>query len=127
MYTVEDLGTLIESAGLGTIGKDLFLYHSPAEVENCIIVFPSNEPAAIDAELPFYRKARFQLIVRNVRYQDGLDVSKALSDALTFTEKETTQMKIKRCRPLYEVRIYRRSEAGVIEFSVTYELIYVLK
>ena len=127
MYEVEDIGTLIENAGLGTIGNDLFLYHSPAEVENCIIVYPSNDPPPIDGELFYYRRGKFQTIVRNTRYQSGLDLSKALSDALTLTNIETDKMKIKRCRPLYEVRVYRRSEAGPIEFSVTFEIIFVTK
>lgn len=127
MYEIEDIGTLIESAGLGSLGSDLFLYHSPAEIENCIIVYPSNDPPAIDGELFYYRKGKFQTIVRNTRYQDGMDLSKALSDALTFENTETEKMKIKRCRPLYEVRVYRRAESGVIEFSVTFEIVFVTK
>jgi hypothetical protein len=36
-------------------------------------------------------------------------------------------MTIKECRPLYQVRVYRRSDSGAIEFSVTYQVTYVQK
>lgn len=127
MYEVEDLATLIETAGLGTVGTDIYVYHSPSEAQNCIIVYPSNDPPSVDPETPFYVRGKFQVIVRNRVYQDGITLSKQIADALTLYNTDTTQMTIQRLRPLHQVRVYRRSQSGLIEFSVTYQIIYVQK
>jgi hypothetical protein len=128
MYEIEDIGSIIQDAALGTVGTDIFLYHAPAETK-CpyIIVYPSNDPPVIDPERPYYLKGKFQTIVRANSYQEGIALSKSLSDALTFFNVETIQMTIKECRPLYQVRVYRRSDSGAIEFSVTYQVTYVQK
>lgn len=128
MYEVEDIGTIIEGAGLGTIGTDIFLYHVDADAVNpCVIVYPANDPPALDPERPFYLKGKFQTIVRANTYQEGITLSRQLSDALNIHNVETTQMTIKECRPLYQVRVYRRADSGLIEFSVTYLITYVQK
>jgi hypothetical protein len=127
MYEHEDITNLLENAGLGTAGTDIFAYHSPPDVSNCIIVYPSNDPPAIDPERPFYMKAKFQVIVRNSDYRAGLEKCKLAQAALTFNETETGQMKVKQCRPLYQARVYRRSGSGELEFSITFQVIYVQK
>lgn len=127
MYEVEDIGTLLENAGVGTVGEDIFLYHAPAEEGNCVIIYPSNDPPAIDPERPFYMKGKFQVIVRNHTYQDGIALSKTISQALNGYNIDTPLMTIREIRPLYQVRVYRRSLSGEIEFSVTYQIIYVQK
>lgn len=129
MYEVEDIGTLIENAGLGTVGTDVFLYSAPADNVSMpfTIVYPSNDPPIIDPERPFYLRGKFQTIVRANDYQSGIALAHALSNALTIFNQETPLMKIKECRPLYQVRVYRRSDSGAIEFSVTYKITYVQK
>jgi hypothetical protein len=128
VYEVEDIATIIEQAGLGTSGTDIFLYHVDADaVMPCIIVYPSNDPPSIDPERPYYLRGKFQTIVRASTYQVGIEISKQLSAALTFFNKETSLMSIKECRPLYQVRVYRRADSGAIEFSVTYQVTYVQK
>ena len=129
MYEVEDIGTLIENAGLGTVGTDIFLYSAPPDPAALpiIIVYPSNDPPAIDPERPYYLRGKFQTIVRANDYQTGIALSKSLGSALTFFNTETSLMKIKECRPLYQVRVFRRSDSGAIEFSVTYKITYVQK
>jgi hypothetical protein len=127
MYEVEDIVTLIEQAGAGTAAIDIFAYSAPADAKACIIVYPSNDPPAINPETPFYMKGRFQVIIRHYDYATGMELSKTISNALTFYNTETTLMTIKECRPLYQVRVYRRSGSGEIEFSVTYQITYVQK
>jgi hypothetical protein len=127
MYEHADILTVLENAGLGTIGTDIFAYHSPPEVKACLIVYPSNDPPIIDPERPFYLRGKFQVIIRNPDYVTGLDLCKQVQAALSFDETETTQMKVKQCRPLYQARVYRRSESGDIEMSITFQVIYVQK
>lgn len=127
MYEHADILALLENGGLGTIGTDIFAYHSPSEVNSCIIVYPSNDPPIIDPERPFYLRGKFQVIVRNPDYNVGLDLCKQIQSTLTFNETETSQMKVKQCRPLYQARVYRRSGSGDIEMSITFQIIYVTK
>lgn len=127
MYEHGDILTILENAGLGTVGTDLFAYHSPPEAGNCIIIYPSNDPPPVDAERPFYFKAKFQIIVRNSDYPAGIEVCKAIQAALTLYETDTTQMHIKQCRPLYQARIFRRGGAGDLEMSINFSIDYVTK
>jgi hypothetical protein len=127
MYQLETIADLIQTANLGQLGQDMFLYHSPAEVESCIIVYPSNDPPAIDPDLPKYYIAKFQTIVRAKKHDVGLALCKSLSDTLTRHNLDTPEMFIKTIRPLYQPRVYRRSDSGVLEMSVSYEVRYVDK
>lgn len=127
MYEHGDILSILENAGLGTTGTDLFAYHSPPDVHNCIIVYPSNDPPQINPETPFYMRGKFQVIVRNADYAAGIEVCKAVEAALTINESDTEQMHIKQCRPLYQARIYRRSGSGDLEMSINFQVIYVQK
>jgi hypothetical protein len=127
MYEHADILTILENAGLGTVGTDLFAYHSPPEARNCIIVYPSNDPPPVDAERPFYYRGKFQVIVRNSEFAAGIEVCKLVQAALTFNEADTAQMKVKQCRPLYQARIFRRSGSGDLEMSINFSITYVAK
>lgn len=127
MYEIGELGHILGSKNFGSVGKDIFLYHSPAEAKDCIILFPSFDPVVIDLERPFYFVGKFQVIVRNDTYKDGLDICRRIQDAFTIYELETDKIIIKRCRPLHQAKVYRRSDTGMLEFSVTYEIRFVEK
>jgi hypothetical protein len=124
MYQIDGIVELIEGAGLASVGEDLFIYHSPADVHNCIILYPSNDPPIIDPDTPGYFKGKFQTIVRSDDYTSGLALCQALSDALTLFNTDTEPMFIKTIRPMYQARAYRRSDSGAIEFSITYDIRY---
>lgn len=127
MYQLEDIADIIESAGLASLGVDLFLYHAPSAASNCVILYPSNDPPIIDPDMPGYYKAKFQTIVRNNDYAPGLELCKSLSDTLTLFTTETANMDVKVCRPLYQARVYRRSDSGILEMSVSYDIRYTSK
>jgi hypothetical protein len=127
MYQIETIANLIEEANLATLNKDMFLYSANAEMNNGIILYPSNDPPIIDPDTPRYFKGKFQIIVRNMRYEQGIALCENLSNALTLFNKDTPAMFIKYVRPLYQARVYRRSDSGIIEFSVTYEIRFVAK
>lgn len=127
MYELRDMAELIALSGQGTIATDLFLYHAPADVEECIILYPSADPPMIDAECPGYLVGKFQTIVRTKRHETGFEKCKALATALTKYNTETSTIKIKQLRPLYQARVYRRSDNGILEFSITYKINYTQK
>ena len=125
MYEIADIAQIIENEGVASQGIDLFVYHAPAEINECVILYPSNDPPIIDAERPYYMKGKFQTIVRAKRHEDGIAKCKALSAALTKNELVVGGIKIKQMRPLYQARVYRRSENGILEFSITYSISFV--
>lgn len=127
MYEIKELTPFIETAGIATLGTSLFLYHAPAQVDTCVILFPSADPPRINPETPSYLHGKFQTIVRAATYEEGFDICNQLSASLTFYNKETPNIKIKQCRPLYQPRVYRRSEGGSLEFSITYVMHYIQK
>lgn len=127
MYQINDVATYIENKGLATLGMDLFIYHAPPEAGNCIILFPSNDPPEISPETPFYFKGKFQTIVRNADYDAGLTLCKDLSDTLTFYNTTVGSTLVKVCRPLYQPRVFRRSDSGSLEMSITYQIHFVDK
>lgn len=127
MYEIEDIADIIENAGVAAIGKDLFLYHAPAEVSECVILYPSNDPPMIDGERPYYMKGKFQTIVRAKTHDEGNAICKQLSDALYVYNVEGAQSLIKQIRPLHQARVYRRSDNGILEFSINYTICYVQK
>jgi hypothetical protein len=104
MYQLEGIATLIQNAGIATLGTDLFLYHAPAEIEQCIILYPSNDPPMVDPDTPRYFQGKFQTIVRQIDYQPGFDICKRLDTALTVFNKDTPLMFIKSVRPLYPAK-----------------------
>jgi hypothetical protein len=127
MYQITDIATVIENAGLGQYGVDLFTYYAPPEVASSIILFPSADPPVIDPELPYYYKGKFQIVVRNEDYDIGLELCKQLSETLTIHNTQVGNTFIKMCRPLYQPRVFRRSESGVLEMSITFDIRFVEK
>lgn len=127
MYQLQAISDMIVDAGLGVVGVNLFLYHSPAKVQECIILYPSNDPPMIDPELPKYFKAKFQTIVRSNEHDTGFALCKNLEETLTQFNVELPTMSIRFIRPLYQPRVYRRSDSGALEFSITYEVRFVDK
>jgi hypothetical protein len=127
MYQIEEISNIISEAGLATLGTDMFLYSVDATATNCIILYPSNDPPIIDPDLPNYFRGKFQVIVRNYTHEGGLDISNAVSKALTLFNTDLDTIFIKYVRPMYQARVYRRSDSGLIEFSVTYDIRYIAK
>lgn len=127
MYNIDDLGTVMEGKGLGTVGIDIFCLFAPPEKTNYALLYPSADPPVVDPELPGYYTGKFQIIVRHVDHAEGLDKCKAIAEAMTFNNLETTNLLIRRCRPLTQARIYRRSESGSLEFAVSYDIRFITK
>lgn len=127
MYQINEFIDFIENAAIATEGVDLFIYSAPAEIDECVLLKPSNDPPIIDPERPLYYKGKFQTIVRTNKFEDGLDKCKDLQSALTLFNETTATIKIKECRPLHEARVYRRGDSGAIEMSITYLATYTMK
>jgi hypothetical protein len=73
---------LIQSAGLGTLGTDVFIGTIPAEVKSAVMLREPLNGAIIDDGLRGFFNTEFQVIVRDPDPQAGynrcLEISKAL-------------------------------------------------
>lgn len=64
-----DIGSILQSAGVGTVGTDIFLGKLPATPDNCVAVFEyAGEPPDLhwNGEYP-----GLQILVRNKNYDTG--------------------------------------------------------
>jgi len=127
MQQINSIADYLNSEGLATTGQDLFVYFAPPETRNCTILFPSNDPPVIDPDTPGYFIGKFQVITRNSRHSDGMTNCAIMSEALTLVDFDLPEIYIKMCRPLYQPRVFRRAESGLIEFSVTYDIRFIVK
>lgn len=127
MYNITTIAEILESASMGIVGADIFVYHAPPEKQDCMILYPSAEYNVIDPETPTYYTSRFQVIIRNAKFQEGIELCKQIETVLTIFNQDTTDIKIKRCRPLHQARVYRRADSGLIEFSINFDIRYIIK
>ena len=127
MQQIKSIANYLEQTGVSAIGQDLFIYYSPPEANNCTILFPSADPPVIDPDTPGYFKGKFQTIVRNTRHDLGMDQCIILSNTLTLIDTDLDDIYVKMCRPMYQPRVFRRAESGFIEFSVTYDIRFIVK
>ena len=124
---LEDLGALLEEASVGTVGSDLFYYSAPDEAKQYTLLMYGGDGIPINWDLPRYYKVRFQAIIRAANYTDGFAIAESVMNTLTFYESETTQYYVKQCLPKEEPRPYRRGDAGILEFSLNFDIVFIKK
>ena len=122
---LKPIAEYLESQGLGTGGRDLFVNYMPEDVQQGILLMNKLSGTPIDWELPGYRRSGFQLIVRHTDDEAGLLMAEQLSDALTLTNTTLTGMLVKVIRPKHEPVVYPVSKGDYLEISVNFEAIYV--
>lgn len=127
MYNITDIGDYLVAQGFGTLGTNLFIYNAPADIAEYTLLWPPNDPVIIDPDLPFYRKGKFQAIVRSRTYENGLTKIKQCQDLLTLFNTDMTNIFVKQLRPIHEPRVFRRSPSGDIELNINFSIIYVEK
>lgn len=122
------IAQVIEDAGLAKGGTDMFLNIFPAEVETGVLLRSPLVGTKIDYELPDYRKSSFQIIVRThaQNYLSGLTLANDISNALLFDETALDAMYIKYIRPRHEPVSYRTTPGNNIEFSVNFDICFVI-
>lgn len=111
---------------LGIRGQSLFINALPADTEPAILLRDPFGGAEILHELPGYRRASFQVIVRAKDYREGQTLSKAVSSALTMENASLTGMDIKFMRPRHDPFTFAPSPGNSLEWVVNIDAAYVL-
>lgn len=123
------IATLISDAGLATPGVNLFVNMYPADVSLGVLLLAPFSGTKINYDLPKYRKGEFQAIVRVIAsdFALGQTLIKEITDLLTIEKvTELDLIQVKRVHPLHEPVVYRVSAGNNVEFSVNFEMIYII-
>lgn len=126
---LELLAGHIETLGLGTIGKDLFVHHMNGDVRQGILLRVPLSGVPIDHELPDYFRAEVQVIVRAQNQAAGSTLAARLLRELslykvTLTDGVTT-LTINQMLPKTKPIVYPRSESNGMEWSINFACSYV--
>ncbi|CAB4122125.1 hypothetical protein UFOVP26_84 [uncultured Caudovirales phage] len=122
------IAQVIEEAGIAKAGTDLFLNLFPAEVETGILLRSPLTGTKIDYELPEYRKASFQAVIRThaQKYAIGDTMARAVFGVLTFEDIQLDTIYVKYIRPRHEPVSFRGSPGNNVEFSINFDICFVV-
>jgi len=118
-----------QSVGAGTIGQDLFAYNMPETPNIGILLRQPLVGAEIDYELPGYRKSKFQVVVRckATQIEQGrATIDDFVAKITLMQETALTGYTIKFMRPRHDPIVYPISEGANLEFSVNFDVVYVI-
>lgn len=104
--------------------EKVFMYHMPETVMRGVLLLHNLNGARLDDDIPNYKKARFQAIVREVDYQRGYELAKQVMTALTVDRLQEAGVYIHFLNPLHDPVAFPKSAGDFIEFSVNYETVY---
>jgi len=123
---------ILEKNLVTALGTDLFQHHMPDTCKQGILLKLPVGGIPINHYIPGFIKGTFQTIVRSNSHQYGDGQAQALSKALTVQNRVFLDlsakllMKIIQCYPKHLPIIYARSMGNEIEWSVTYEIHYLM-
>lgn len=108
----------LEDAGIGVMGKTIFINMIPAEAPKGILLRNDLRGTAINYELPGFFKAGFQLIARAASYTEGEALIKDAILALTVKfPQQIGNQRFAYMRPRTQPVVYPLSKGSLLEFS----------
>lgn len=125
--SLEVIAEMLEGAGVGVQGVDIFINMVPAEATTSILLRDYFAGAKIDHELPGLRKHPFFVIVRSPDYVRAKELIDTAVKALWIRyETEFNGVHFKYMRPRAEPFPYAPSPAQLVEFHVVFDACYDL-
>lgn len=127
---VEDIATILQAGGIGTIGVDLFQHVSPDKPDDLVTVaeYTSDEPQWIqDSETVDVENTRVQVAARSMRPETGRLVAERAYQLLMTVKGQTINgTRYLWCRPADAPGMVGRDENGrflsVVNFRIAKEL-----
>jgi len=118
---LREIVAILEAAGLGQFGKDIFIQFMPADVTNGILLLLELPGLSVDPEVPGKHKGRFQAVVRGTDYLAVEAKAAAVSDALaTQQRKQAGDWLFDWIIPQHLPFPFPRTEGNVQEFTVNF-------
>jgi hypothetical protein len=105
--------------------ESIFLINMPPAITRGILILHNSGGAKLDANLPDYKVANIQLIVRDIDYQSGYAFAVSVLKAFTIFETTVGGIEIKYINPLHDPLLFPLSTGGLTEFSLNFKTAYV--
>jgi hypothetical protein len=122
------LADLLESAGLGVKGGNLFIEIVPTEAQRAIVL--RNPPAGtkVNHELPGFFRTEFQAAVRvpASEYAAGAELMDQVGAALSLNNAQVADHLFHYCRARTEPVATALPEGNLVEFAATFDCCFVL-
>lgn len=122
MTLIEEIATLMQTAGIGTLGTNLYVSYLPADICPAIAVIDTGGMTP-DIDLPT-KEPTFQVFIRDASYEAGkakLDAVRALLHQKRNGTLTTTYYYY--IYALAEGGHIGRNEAGQDEFSINFKIL----
>ena len=123
---LEAVAEFLKSERVAVGGKDLFIHEMPSKVSIGVLLLTPLSGTTINHELPKYRTAGFQVIVRHTDHVNGRLLVDQVMASLTMANVTLGGLKVNFIRPKHEPVVYPTSEGDFLEFSVNYDANYVM-
>lgn len=125
------LAQLLEDAGHGTQGEDIFIASMPADVTKGILLKDPLSGTKIDPGLPGYYRSRLQAIVRAPAHEEGDTLAKAVAKTLEMGKRifnDADGKLLMQVNYIYLEQlpiVYPWTPANVLEWSLNFVTSYV--
>ena len=107
-----------------TVGKDLFSYSMPPQVDKGVLILTEAAGNRVDHEVKGVFKGRYQIIVRDTDYDIGMLRANQMFNLLDLLEENMGTYVVTYSRPRHTPLPFSRSEGDLIEFSINFDLRY---
>ncbi len=114
----------LEHEGLGTIGKDLFRNHMPAQVDEGLLV-TCQMPIVIDRYIGVCRGS-FQVIARSPDWERPRLKMIEVTNVLNGQGMILGNMLFHYIKPRHEPMLFPKSESDLVEASVNFDFVFGL-
>jgi len=105
--------------------EKITMYEMPDNIDRGVLLKVGAGGAMLDQDLPGYKRARLQAVIRETEFQRGYSLATQVSAYLNKRRLTSESVYILRVNPLHDPIPYRKSEGGYIEFSVNFETVYI--
>lgn len=113
---------LIEAAGLGEAGVDLYVGTTPADVVKGLMLVDPLTGHELDEGMRGFVSGEFQMIVRDPDPEDGWARALAISRAISLNNVGDQTVAITWIRPVTLPITYPRGDADTVETSVRFRI-----
>ncbi len=121
-----ELGTYLQTAGIGTLGTDLFLGELPANPDNCVAILEYGGMAPehdLGTTALRYEFPRVQVVVRNTSYATGrLKAQDILGDMAAVANETLTSVYYLEAAPLQSPFLLERDDNDRWVFACNYQI-----
>jgi hypothetical protein len=128
---LELLAQVLQDAGIGMIGTDIYVHSMPADVETGVMLRNPLAGTKVDPGLPGYYRSRLQAIVRAQAHADGDQLADRVAKALEMGKRlfnDTDGKLLMQVNYIYLDQlpiVYPWTPANVLEWSLNFVTSYV--